>query len=134
MFDYPLTGLVTLLSLFVFFWTAMRVGRARGQYEVKAPAHDGPEGFNRVVRVHANTHEMLVLFLPALWLFALSISDFWAAVIGVVFPVSRVIYALAYYEAADKRTFGFMLGFIATVVLLIGALIGLVHAAYAIYS
>lgn len=134
MFQYPLTGLVTLASLFIFFWTAMRVGKARGKFEVKAPAHEGPDEFNRVMRVYANTHEMLVLFLPALWLCALSISDFWAAVIGVFFPIGRIWFALGYYEAADKRTKGFMIGFIATVALLIASTAGLVHAAYAIYS
>jgi len=134
MFQYPLTGLVTLLSMFVFFWTAMRVGKARGQHQIKAPAHDGPEDFVRVIRAYENTHEMLVLFLPALWLCALTISDFWAAIIGVLFPISRIFYALGYYQAAEKRTKGFMVGFLATVALLIGATLGLLHAAYAIYS
>ncbi len=134
MFEYPLTGLVTLLSLFVFFWTAMRVGKARRQFEIKAPAHEGPEEFMRVMRVYSNTHEMLVLFLPALWLCALTISDFWTAIIGVFFPIGRVVFALGYYKAADKRGLGFSIGFFATVALLIGALVGLVHAAYAIYS
>lgn len=134
MFEYPLTGLVTLLSLFVFFWTAMRVGKARGQFEIKAPAHDGPEDFMRVMRVYSNTHEMLVLFLPALWLCALTISDFWTAIIGIFFPIGRVVFALGYYKAAEKRGLGFNIGFVATVALLIGAMVGLVHAAYAIYS
>lgn len=134
MFEFPLTGLVTLFSLFVFFWTATRVGKARREHEIQAPSHEGPDDFLRVMRVYANTHEMLVLFLPALWLFALTISDFWAAIIGVFFPIGRIVFALGYYKAADKRTKGFMIGFLATVVLLIGATLGVLHAAYAIYS
>lgn len=134
MFEYPLTGLVTLLSLFVFFWTATRVGKARAKFEIKAPSMDGPEDFQRVMRVYANTHEMLVLFLPALWLCALTISDFWTAIIGIFFPIGRIIFALGYYKAADQRGRGFMIGFVATMALLIGASIGLLHAAYAIYS
>lgn len=134
MFDYPLSGLVTLLTLLVFFWTAMRVGSARAKHQIKAPVHDGPEDFVRVLRVYANTHEMLVLFLPALWLCALTISDFWAALIGLLFPIGRVFYALGYYKATEKRNRGFMIGFISTCALLLGAAIGLLQAAYAIYS
>ena len=134
MFEYPLAALVTLLTLFIYFWMATRVGAARRKHEIQAPMMTGPEEFNRVLRVHANTVEMMVLFLPSLWLFALTISDFWAGVIGIFFPIGRILFALGYYQASDKRGRGFMLGFIATLILLIGATLGAVHAAYALYS
>ena len=134
MFQYPLAALVTLLSLFVLFWMAMQVGKARGKYEVKAPKHDGPDDFLRVLRVYENTQEMLMLFLPSLWIFALTISDMWAGIIGIFFPIGRLVYARGYYKAADQRTTGFQIGFIPTCILLIGAVLGALHAAYAIYS
>ena len=37
---------------------------ARGTSQVKAPAMTGPESFERLVRVHLNTQERLVLMLP----------------------------------------------------------------------
>ncbi len=134
MFTYPLAAAVTLFSLFVFFWMDTRVGAARRKHDIAAPTMTGPEEFERVLRVYANTHEMLVLFLPVLWLFALTISDFWAGVIGVFFPIGRILFALGYYKAKDKRGRGFTLGFLATIILLIGSTLGVVHAAYAIYS
>ena len=134
MFEYPFAALVTLLSLFVFFWMATRIGKARRQHEVKAPAQEGPDDFNRVMRAYGNTLEMLVLFLPALWLFALTVSDLWAGIIGVFFPIGRVVYALGYYRAAEDRTRGFMIGFLATIVLLIGATLGALHVIVATYS
>ena len=134
MFQFPLTALVTLASLFVLFWMATRIGRARREHDIQAPAHSGPDAFNRVMRTYDNTIEMLMLFLPSLWLFALTISDFWAAVIGVFFPIGRIFFALGYYQEAQKRARGFMLGFAATIVLLIGATLGTLHAVYAIYS
>ena len=45
------------------------------------------------VRVHLNTIEGLLLFLPALWLFALTVSDLYAAAVGVFYPVGRILYA-----------------------------------------
>lgn len=134
MTDYPLAGLVTLFTLFVYIWMAMQVGKARTKHGIKAPAHSGPEDFNRVMRAYENTLEMMVLFFPALWLFAVTLSDFWAGIVGVFFPIGRIIYARGYYQAGDKRGFGFNIGFGATIVLLIGATIGLLHAAYAIYG
>lgn len=133
MIDYPLAGVVTVLTLFVYFWMATQVGKARRKHDIKAPAHSGPDDFNRVMRVYENTIEMMALFLPSLWLFAITISDFWAGIIGVFFPIGRVVFALGYYQAADKRGRGFTIGFIATMILLIGAALGTLHAAYATY-
>jgi len=124
MFNYPLTAAVTLLALLVYIWVTTRVGKARATYEVKAPEMSGPDEFNRVMRVHANTIEALIMFLPVLWIYALTISDLYAAAIGLFFPIGRVLFALGYYVAADKRGKGFMVGFLSTIVLLIGSIIG----------
>lgn len=133
-FAYPHSGLVTVLMLFVYFWMSMNVGRARTRHNVPAPAMTGPDELMRVIRVHENTVEGLVLFLPALWLFALTIGDLWAAAIGVFYPIGRIVYALGYYKEAGKRSLGFTIGFLSTAVLTVGALIALVMAAVAAHS
>ena len=130
---YPLAACVTVLSLFVYFWMATQIGKARREHGIQAPADRGPEAFNRVMRTYENTLEMLMLFLPALWLFAITISDFWAGIIGIFFPIGRVLFARGYYSEGGKRGPGFMVGFIATMMLLIGATLGSFHAAYATY-
>lgn len=132
-FAYPLTGLVTLICLLVYFWMAYQVGKARGKHGVPAPRMDGPDDFLRVLRVHGNTAEGLLLFLPSLWLFALTVGDLWAALIGVIYPIGRVVYARGYYAAALQRSTGFTIGLAATAVLLIGALIALAMQAVALY-
>lgn len=133
MIAYPLAACITVLSLFIYFWMATQIGKARREYGIQAPADRGPEAFNRVMRTFENTLEMLMLFLPSLWLFAITISDFWAGVIGIFFPIGRVLFARGYYSEDGKRGPGFMVGFIATMILLIGATLGSLHAAYATY-
>lgn len=133
-FSYPLTGLVTLFALVIYMWMAVQIGKARGKHNVPAPRSDGPDDFLRVLRVHGNTMEGLILFLPALWLFALIFGDMWAALVGVVFPIGRIVYARGYYAAADKRSHGFTIGFVSTMILIVGSLIGLLMAAFQIYS
>lgn len=123
---YPLTAIVLSLSLFVYIWTAMRVGKARAKYEVHAPAVDGPVEFQRVFRVHMNTLEQMVIFLPALLLFAAAWSDLATAIVAVFWPIGRVLYALRYYQAAEKRGPGFGISFLSAIILLLGGLAGAV--------
>lgn len=132
-FAYPLTGLVTIITLIVYFWMAYKVGKARGTFNIPAPRMDGPDDFLRVLRVQGNTAENLLLFLPALWLFALTIGDLWAAAIGIFYPIGRVLYARGYYAAALKRSTGFTVGLASSMILLIGALIALAMQAVAIW-
>jgi glutathione S-transferase len=116
-------ALVTLLALLMFMWTTVRVGMARKKFGVAAPATTGHPDFERHFRVQANTVEGLIVFLPALWLFAIfSQRDFLAAAIGLVWIVGRIVYALGYAKAPEQREIGFMIQALAQVVLLLGAL------------
>ena len=114
---------VTVLSLLCFFWMTLNVGRARGKHGIKAPAITGHADFERVFRVHQNTVEQMVLFLPALWIFGAHISDLWAGVLGAVWIVGRIVYALGYYKAADARSHGFLISIGATGILVLGSLV-----------
>jgi len=126
MFAHPWTGFATVFILGVYFWNMIRIGKARKEHNISAPEMTGPEAFNRVIRVHANMIEQMVIFLPLLWLFAITYVDIYAACVGLLFAIGRIIYSLGYYEAADKRGTGFMIGFIALMIAAVGSLYGLV--------
>jgi len=126
--NYPQTAIVLCLGLIVYVWVMLRVGAARAKHKINAPVMTGPVEFERVLRVHGNTLEQIVIFVPALVLFAAAWGDSPAALIGALWPVGRVIYAVR-YAAGANRSLGFGMGFIATVVLLSGALIGAIMAA-----
>jgi len=121
MMSHPLTVLVTVFALIVYVAVTLAVGRARSLHGVKAPAMDGPAEFQRAVRIHMNTLEQIVVFLPALWLFAAAWGDRTAALIGVLWPLARIVYARAYMADPAKRGPGFAVGFLTTGVLLLGA-------------
>lgn len=129
-FALPFTGLVTVLTLLVYFWMMTNVGKARGKFDIKAPAQTGNAEFERIVRVHANTLEGLVLFLPMLWIFALLWGDIWAGLVGVIYPIGRVLYAQGYYAEAEKRSRGFLICFISVAILTLGSLVGLLMAVF----
>jgi glutathione S-transferase len=121
-------ALVTVLALLQFFWLGFQVGRARMRYGVPAPASSGHEMFDRSFRVHMNTLEQLVVFLPALWMFAAYVSPIWAAALGVVFIIGRFIYAAAYVRDPKSRSIGFALSALPSLAMLIGVAVWGVRA------
>lgn len=124
-----LVYIVLLLALIQYFVFGLAVGRARGRYGVAAPATTGHPDFERIYRVQMNTLEQLVLFVPALLLFAELVDPLWAAGLGVVFVVGRALYAIGYAKAANKRHAGFGLSALPVLVMLLGSLIAAVRAA-----
>ena len=126
------TALVTLLAVLLYFWFCFQVGQARVKFGVKAPATTGNPDFERVFRIQMNTLEWMPIFLAAMWLAAVYVSDVGAAVVGVVWMAGRVMYMRGYTEAAQKRETGFFVQAIATGVLwlagLIGVLMSMLHA------
>ena len=118
---FHFTALVTCLAVLFYFLTGVRVSRARGTYGVKAPAIAGHPDFERIFRVQMNTLEWMPIFLPALWLFAIYVSDAIAAVLGLVWILGRILYMTRYMEAASKRGRGFAVQASAAIALWIGA-------------
>lgn len=121
-----LVALVILLALAEFVALGILVGRARGKYGVKAPATTGHEMFERWFRVHYNTMELLVVFVPSIWLFGLYVNPQVGAALGAVYLVGRVMYVRSYVRDPAARGGGFGLSMLPTLVLLVGAAIGAV--------
>jgi glutathione S-transferase len=119
---HNLTALITCLAVAVCFSTGLLVARARAAYGIKAPATTGNPDFERVFRVQMNTLEWMPMFLPALWLFAIYVSDSFAAAIGLVWIAGRILYIVSYSKAADKRGPGFGIQAFATIALWLGAI------------
>lgn len=118
------TVLVTALALVMFIVFGALVSRARGMFGVPAPTTTGDPRFERIYRVHQNTAEQLIVFLPSLWMFAVYVSDLWAGLLGLVFLGGRALYASSYFVDASKRTLGFVISIAASLTLLVGAVIG----------
>jgi uncharacterized membrane protein YecN with MAPEG domain len=119
---HTLSAIVTILALLLYVVMLFRVGQGRSKYGVPAPAITGHADFERLFRVQANTLEWLPIFLPSLWLFALYWDDRLAAGLGLVWIVGRFLYMIGYSRAASARSLGFLIQFVATAVLLFGAL------------
>jgi glutathione S-transferase len=124
----PYVAIVTIAALLEFLWLGILVGRARTKFGIPAPATSGHELFERQFRVHMNTLEQLVVFLPTLWIFARFVSPIWAAALGVVFIIGRAIYAVAYVREPKSRSLGFALSALPTMAMMVGIVVWAIWA------
>jgi glutathione S-transferase len=123
------TALITLLAVLFYFYTGLRVPRARRKFGFTAPVMmTGNAEFDRIFRVHMNTLEWMPIFLPALWLFAWYIGDVVAAALGVLWIVARAWYMIGYTAAANKRAPGFAIQSAVCAVLVAGAFVGIIRS------
>ncbi len=119
---YHSVAIVTLLVGLVCFGMALAVARAHARTGILAPAMTGDAYLERCIRAHINTLEWIPIFLPAMWLFAVYWSPAWAAVLGGVWLIGRILYFLGYVAAPGKRFPGFFIQSTAVFVLSLGAL------------
>lgn len=115
--------IVTCLALMQYFLFGLQVGQMRGKHGVRAPAMSGHPEFERAFRVHENTLEQLIVFVPALWMYGYFVNPLWGAGLGLLFIVSRFVYRAAYMKDPAKRGPGFTLGFVANVVMILWVLV-----------
>jgi glutathione S-transferase len=127
---FLLSAIVTLLALVLYYFImGARVGTLRARLNIKAPATAGHPDFERAFRVHANTGEQYIAFLPALWLAtAIFHPLYWLpAALGVLFVFGRLLYMRLYLANPDSRLPGAFLSMIPILGLLILILIGVVQ-------
>ncbi|MAM69647.1 MAG: hypothetical protein CMP91_00695 [Gammaproteobacteria bacterium] len=124
--------IILVLILLQYNYFGIRVGAARMKYNIEAPAISGHPVFERHYRVQQNTLEQLLVFVPVYLAFAIMAERLdWpgyeiASGVGVLWMIGRFVYASSYVEDPAKRSTGFMIGFIATLILLIGTLVAAV--------
>lgn len=117
---------VAVLAVLQFFLFGILVGRARRRHGIKAPATSGDELFERAFRVHVNTLEQLVGFLPALLIASVYWPNAIVAGIGAIYLAGRFLYRHLYLADPARRRPGFLLTVIPTFTLLGASLVGAV--------
>ncbi|HUE63247.1 MAG TPA: MAPEG family protein [Rhizomicrobium sp.] len=124
-----LSAIATLLAVLIALGTAILVARTRTRVKIFPPFMTGSPELECALRVQANTVEQIIIFLPALWLAALYFQGWIPPVIGLVWCVGRVLYAIGYRPAKPgAREPGFIIGMLSTLALIVLAGIGIARA------
>jgi len=126
---YHELAMITVLALFEYSILGLMVGRARSRYGVEAPATTGNPDFERYFRVHENTLESLIVFIPAVWIFSLTVNYHFGVALGALFLIARIIYASGYINAAARRGPGALATFAINGILMLGSVIALAFRA-----
>ncbi len=121
--------LIIILAVIQFMSLSFLVGPARVTYGIEAPATSGNEDWERRFRVHQNTMEQLVAFVPAIYLCATYASVPLAIVCGVIYLVGRAHYAYSYIKDPKLRAPGMILSFFPTFAMALAALGALLWSA-----
>ena len=129
-----LVSFMIMLALLEYLIFALRVGSARVKYKVPAPATTGDPIFERHFCVHQNTMEQLVVFVPAMFIFATYVHMLAAEALGFLFVVTRAIYAMAYVKDPERRAGGAIATLLINTILVLGGLIGVVVRAFCVHS
>jgi len=106
----------------------LRKARGRIRHNVPAPATTGNAAFECYFRVQMNTLEQLVIFVPSLVMFAHYWGPLLAAALGALFIIGRALYFYGYTRAPERRHVGFLVSSVPNLALLIGAVVGAIHA------
>jgi uncharacterized membrane protein YecN with MAPEG domain len=114
---------IVCLALFEYIYFAMKVGFSRRKYGVIAPAVSGNKEWERLHRIHQNTLEVYLIFIPSIFGFAYYVSELWAMILGCVVLIARIIFYLTYKKDAKKRMPGVFITSFANYTLLIGTFI-----------
>ena len=119
-------ALITALTVVVISIAMYFVGRARGKYQIHAPAITGHPDFERAFRAHQNTLEQTIMFLPLLWLATIYSNEQYASYLGYAWLIGRLWYVFGYIADAKKRGMGFMVGALALIALLVMSFWGII--------
>lgn len=119
-------NLIAILALLQFIYFGILVGKARGKYQVEAPAVSGHPEFERYYRVQMNTLEMLVFFLPTLYLFAQYVNPLMGAGLGLIYLIGRFLYQRSYVKDPKTRALGFGLTILPTLAMALSTLVFIV--------
>ena len=117
-------ALITVLAVLFTALAMVRTAMMRAKHKIMAPATTGNPEFERAFRVHLNTVESMVMFIPLLWLGAQyrAIVAFW---FGAAWLIGRVVYMLGYMSEPEKRGPGAIITLLSLAGLFILALLGI---------
>ena len=118
-------GLVVVAALVQYFLFAFNVAAVRERERIPATEATDNERLVRLVRVHANTGEMLIVFVPMIALCGHFFDPHVAAGVGAFWILARLVYRRGYLKDVRSRIPGFYMGDIVLALLTVGTLYGI---------
>lgn len=122
-------AVVTCLTVLFYTIVIAHTGRLRVRHRIAEPATTGHPQFETAFRLQQKTAHQLIMFLPVLWLYAYYLSSLWAGIIGFIWILTRMYFAISFINEPKSSPVGdwFSRGVIAWLV--VGSLVGITLSA-----
>lgn len=117
MHHYVYATFATIAAIFLSSGLFIFVGAVRGKTKIDSPAMTGHVDLEKALRIQYNTMEQFILFVPALWMYAVYVNDLWAGIFGLVWILGRLLYANMYFANPKSRSIAFALTFLPTAIM-----------------
>ncbi|MFZ8952393.1 MAG: MAPEG family protein [Gammaproteobacteria bacterium] len=119
-----LTSLILNILLILIF--SLWVGRCRKKYHSPPPEIGDNIKLQIANRIHYNSLELFILYFPIFAIFVAFYGDFYGAIVGFLFLIARIIFALGYWKNPSYRSFGSIPSFITIIILIVFDLIAII--------
>lgn len=123
---YAISALVTIFSSLFTMYLAYNTGMTRMKHKAAPYKHSENKEVCIANRAHMNSVEASIVYLPLLWVATIFGSATIAGIVGSVWFVSRIWYALGYLKSPKNRQTPFMIGLACILVTAIIGLYGIV--------
>jgi len=107
---YGITAFITICTSLLIFYLAFNVWSVRRKHKVSVLDSTKKKEVLIANRVHMNTIELSIVYIPLLWIATIYGSVMIASILWVIWFVSRVWYAFAYLKDPKWRQIPFMIG------------------------
>jgi len=119
-----LTSLILNILLILIF--SLWVGRCRKKYHSPPPEIGDNIKLQIANRIHYNSLELFILYFPIFAIFVAFYGDFYGAIVGFLFLIARIIFALGYWKDPPYRSLGAIPSFIIIIILIVFDLIAII--------
>lgn len=123
---YTLSILVTVCNSLLMMYLAVNVGLTRIKTKTPAYKNTKDEAVNIANRVHMNTVENTVVYIPLLWVATVFGSAMVAGILGGVWFLARIWYSFAYLQEPTSRRNPFLLSVACMVFTILVAIYGVI--------
>ena len=125
----PETAIVTCLALLFYYIVVAHTALLRVRHQIGEPTTTGHPQFDIAFWLQQKTGHQPIMLLLGLWLYAYYFSSLWAGIIGFLWILTRMFFAIRFINEPKSSPVGDWISRGMIVWLVVGSLVGITLSA-----